>query len=365
MKGSYGERFTMNKRYQVFVSSTYTDLKEERNEVVKALLELDCIPCGMEYFPAASEDQWTYIKGLIQDCDYYVVIVAGRYGSISDEGISYTQMEYEYAAQLGIPCIAFLHKEPDSLPAKKTEKMQASQKKLQKFRKKLRTKLCKDWSDRHELGAFVSRSLIQLIKSQPRIGWVRADSISSDESNKQLLALSQKVATLEEENRRLKGDHVELDSLAQGDEELILDCEAQILTRDPERWRHKVVDTKKVKIQTTWNLVFRNLLPRIPDHALEQSIKGYISDFAFTSLTSEFHDTLTPNFCEKVKISRDSFHKVKVQTLALGLVETVSLNRGHNSGIKKVWKLTPRGFKKMYEVLAQRTEEGNETLTPP
>ena len=77
----------MNKKYQVFVSSTYQDLLEERQEVMQALLELECIPVGMELFPAADDDQWTLIKGLIKDCDYYVLIVGGRYGSISPAGI--------------------------------------------------------------------------------------------------------------------------------------------------------------------------------------------------------------------------------------------------------------------------------------
>ncbi len=49
----------MEKKYQVFVSSTYKDLSEERQEVMQALLELDCIPVGMELFPAADDDQWT------------------------------------------------------------------------------------------------------------------------------------------------------------------------------------------------------------------------------------------------------------------------------------------------------------------
>ncbi len=87
----------MNRRYQVFLSSTYDDLKEERLEVIKALLELDCIPCGMEYFPAASEESWSYIKSLIDDCDYYVVIIGGRYGSLTQDGIGFTQKEYEYS----------------------------------------------------------------------------------------------------------------------------------------------------------------------------------------------------------------------------------------------------------------------------
>ncbi len=74
----------MDKRYQVFVNSTYTDLMEERNEVMQALLELNCMPAGMELFPAANEDQWNWIKRVIDESDYYVVIVAGRYGSVSE-----------------------------------------------------------------------------------------------------------------------------------------------------------------------------------------------------------------------------------------------------------------------------------------
>ena len=71
----------MEKRYQVFLSSTYVDLKEERLEVMRALLELDCIPSGMEYFPATNDDQWSFIQELIDQCDYYIVVVGARYGS--------------------------------------------------------------------------------------------------------------------------------------------------------------------------------------------------------------------------------------------------------------------------------------------
>jgi hypothetical protein len=102
----------MDKRYQVFVSSTYQDLTNERQEVMQALLELDCIPSGMELFPAATDDQWTLIKRVIDDCDYYIVIVGGRYGSLAPDGISYTELEYRYALERKKPIIAFLHKDP-------------------------------------------------------------------------------------------------------------------------------------------------------------------------------------------------------------------------------------------------------------
>ncbi|HTW67536.1 MAG TPA: DUF4062 domain-containing protein [Bryobacteraceae bacterium] len=98
----------MEKRYQV---STFEDLQDERREVMQALLSLDCIPTGMELFPAADDDSWELIKRFIAGCDYYVVIVGGRYGSVGPDGKSYTEMEYDYAVDAGLPVLAFLHKD--------------------------------------------------------------------------------------------------------------------------------------------------------------------------------------------------------------------------------------------------------------
>lgn len=38
----------MEKKYQVFISSTYEDLKDERLGVIASLLTANCIPVGME-----------------------------------------------------------------------------------------------------------------------------------------------------------------------------------------------------------------------------------------------------------------------------------------------------------------------------
>ena len=121
---------TTDKRYQVFVSSTYDDLQDERKEVMQALLELDCIPAGMELFPASSEDQWSLIKRVIDDCDYYILIIGGRYGSVGPDGISYTQMEFEYALKAGKPIISFIHKNPASIPTGKSEQTDEGKKKF-------------------------------------------------------------------------------------------------------------------------------------------------------------------------------------------------------------------------------------------
>lgn len=112
----------MDKKYQVFVSSTYEDLKEERKTVIEALLQMNCFPVGMEFFNAADDSQWDVITSLIDECDYYVLIVAGRYGSVEESsGISYTQKEYEYAVKKNVPVISFVHKDVNQLPSGKVE----------------------------------------------------------------------------------------------------------------------------------------------------------------------------------------------------------------------------------------------------
>ena len=152
----------MEKKYQVFVSSTYKDLSEERKEVIQALLELDCIPVGMELFPAADDDQWTLIQRLIDDCDYYIVIVGGRYGSPNKDGVSFTQMEYEYALSRRIPIIGFLHKNPENIAVGKSEKDGEAKQRLEEFRKIVQQKTCRYWaspSDRRTVaGYFFDRS---------------------------------------------------------------------------------------------------------------------------------------------------------------------------------------------------------------
>jgi hypothetical protein len=80
--------------HSVFVSSTFEDLRPERGELQKAILRLKCFPIGMELFPSSDEDTWEFIKRQIDSTDYYIVVIAGRYGSIAADGTSYTEMEY-------------------------------------------------------------------------------------------------------------------------------------------------------------------------------------------------------------------------------------------------------------------------------
>lgn len=187
----------MTKKYTVFVSSTYQDLIEERQEVMQALLEMDCIPCGMELFPAADDEQLEFIKSVIDDCDYYVLILAGRYGALSQSGVSYTELEYRYAIEKNIPIIAFIRQDIETLPYNKCEHDAESIAKLKEFQLLVKRRLCKFWSTKDQLSGLVSRSMINLIKRHPAVGWIRANVVSTEET---LL----KTIELYEENRELR-----------------------------------------------------------------------------------------------------------------------------------------------------------------
>ncbi|MFR7936174.1 MAG: DUF4062 domain-containing protein [Clostridium perfringens] len=97
----------MEKRYQIFISSTFADLQEERKAIMDAIMDLNCFPAGMEMFPANDSEQFEYIKTIIDESDYYVLVLAGRYGSVAEDGKSYTEKEFDYAKEKGIPVLVF------------------------------------------------------------------------------------------------------------------------------------------------------------------------------------------------------------------------------------------------------------------
>lgn len=167
-------------KYQVFISSTYEDLRFERQQVTQAILELGHMAVGMELFPASDMRQSDLIKKVIDESDYYVVIVAGRYGSIDPStGVSYTEMEYDYALKSGIPILGFVRGELGNIPASLVDSDKEKLEMLSAFRGKVMQRTCRKFSDANELGLQVLKSLVSEIRLAPRVGWVRADQAKS------------------------------------------------------------------------------------------------------------------------------------------------------------------------------------------
>lgn len=112
----------MNYKYQFFISSTYKDLIKERQIAINAIMKMGHIPAGMELFTATGEEQFESIKPIIDESDYYLIILSGKYGTVvKDEKISYTEKEFNYALSVNKRIIAFVYDEPKNLPVNKRE----------------------------------------------------------------------------------------------------------------------------------------------------------------------------------------------------------------------------------------------------
>lgn len=204
----------MEKKYQVFISSTFKDLKTARLKVRDAILSMYHFPVGMEMFGALDEDQWEVIKRDIDASDYYVLIIGKMFGSeVPGEGISYTQKEYRYAVEQGIPVLAFLMKDEATTAPTYQETDKDRIKKLQAFRKEVETRRTVSyWSNPDELAGQVISSLARQIIRKSRPGWVRASEFDIEKSHAELLELTEKVRELESENadlRKLTGENRE------------------------------------------------------------------------------------------------------------------------------------------------------------
>ncbi|AFV00783.1 DUF4062 domain-containing protein [Simiduia agarivorans] len=194
----------MEKKYQIFISSTYEDLKEEREQAIKAVLEMGHIPVGMEMFSAADEEQWKLIARQIEATDYYIIIIGHRYGSETEDGISYTEKEYDYAVSCGVPTLGFVIDDEAPWPKTKIDSAARKKKKIESFKSKVKGKLVHFWSAKEDLHGKISISLIKAINTNPRVGWKRADVEIGADVVKELSRLSSENSTLRSEIAKLK-----------------------------------------------------------------------------------------------------------------------------------------------------------------
>ena len=182
-------------KYQIFISSTYDDLRNEREQVVKTTLEMGHIPVGMEMFSAADEEQWKIITRHIDECDYYVVIVAQRYGSVL-EGISYTEKEYNYAVSKDIPVLAFIINDNTPWPTDLVDTNPDQKSSLEAFKTKLKRKPVSFWSSAADLSGKFSIALGKQITLTPRPGWQRTTDVVNPDVTNELSRLSSENAEL-------------------------------------------------------------------------------------------------------------------------------------------------------------------------
>lgn len=270
----------MDKKYQVFISSTYEDLKEEREQAIKAVLEMGHIPVGMEMFSAGDEEQWQLIARQIESTDYYVIVVSHRYGAETEEGISYTEKEYDYAKSCGVPILGFVIDDKAAWPADRIDTDHKKKKKLDKFKNKVKSKLVQFWSGKEDLHGKISISLIKAMNTNPRVGWSRADESIGINITKELSRLSEENSRLREENEKLVRKQLEASDEVR-DTVNILNENSRILgIRSESSW-----DTSKDHERTLLQL----FLAAAPNLILENTTEGIAKNIAHSIVSTRYY----------------------------------------------------------------------------
>lgn len=331
----------MEKRYQVFVSSTFADLQQERQKVIQALMEMDCIPAGMELFPAADDEQWEFIKRVIDDCDYYVLIIGGRYGSLTPEGISYTEKEHDYAISIGLKVLAFVHKLPDEIPVGKSDIDPSLRAKLDAFRNKVcESRLVKMWHNASELPGLVALSLSKTIKIYPAVGWIRASNVSSDD----LLA---ELNEIRKENAQFRSalDDYESRPIPKDTDLASLDDSYQVNLKWTLSGRYGS-EKKQTKVEATWGEIFARIAPDLQERPSDSVVNH--------KLGSALYRKIDPSSDRAVKVQHDDFQTIGVQLSALGLV-SISYLPTTTGGNALFWTLTKRGQRLMMQLRTVKT----------
>ena len=204
------------RKLQVFVSSTYHDLLDDRQAAVAAILKAGHIPAGMELFTAGDKSQLETIKRWIDDCDIFMLILAGRYGSLEPEsGLSYTEIEYNYALAQNKPFFSVVMEDEALNERSKSDPRtyleQHEPKKLDTFRAKVKSSMCSFYKDANGIKLAVHESLPELQREHSLSGWIPAATVPD------ATVLVAEIGRLTDENKQLS---VELkaasDALSQG-----------------------------------------------------------------------------------------------------------------------------------------------------
>ncbi len=320
------------RRYQVFVSSTLRDLRDERQQILRVLLELDCIPSGMELFPASDEDRWDLIRRVIDDCDYYVVIIGGRYGSRDTDGISYTEREYDYAVKIGKPVLGFVHQDPDAIAFGKSEQDEEAREKLAALRRKVQERVCRPWSTEGELVAAVTTSLHQLMARQPAVGWIRGDGEIPAETRAAIAELQRRA--LEAETALALAlataeQPVPDDSLEQGEDAYVVHY----------RW---LDSGSTLSPEFAWRKTWSELLLLVGS-VMRNAHLDYEIRHAIELVIAEE----TGHAGDMISLGTQAYNQIMVQLEALGFIEFSYVG-------EPGWRLTPSGRRRLAGALALR-----------
>lgn len=167
------------KIYSAFISSAFQSLRDERNQVIDSLLDFRILPIGMEHFTVSTSGEFSDIEELIDDSDFFVMLLGKTYGSCDKNGVSWTEREYRYAVLKKKPIIAIICDELAENLRKNATELTEDQLKQINFCKSI--EYAREVSSEFSIKTIVSQFFNTHTFSKC-VGWTRIEDISKNAS---------------------------------------------------------------------------------------------------------------------------------------------------------------------------------------
>jgi hypothetical protein len=327
-------------KYHIFIGSTLDDLKNERKELPRIVMELGHIPVTADCLDDSTKNAPQLLQKTIEECDYFIALIAHKY-SVSDEKPNPLVAEHLTAAKRGIPVISLIIDEKARWKSAKMETEAALIKKLDDFKTKLRKGTYDTWTNTADLCQKAQSLLIQEINLNPRAGWVRSDQAVEPVVANELSRLSSENESLKRQIKTEDGD---------------------IVTQLREQLKHaiKVLALNKVTLsfyyasgenwentrQFRYLRIFKLLVPEL---ALGKTT-AELSRFLGTVLNPDLEKTVRKDY----PTPSNTIKKIMADFSMLKLVKCINGKEG--TADDEIWEITDYG-KELYSAYRMRQLE--------
>ncbi|WP_312332964.1 DUF4062 domain-containing protein [Acinetobacter variabilis] len=184
----------LDKRYQVFISTSGAEMQPERIILSQTLVGMGFFSWGLEQRTPLNT---AFARRQIDDCDYVVILLGSQYGEQSVSGVGYMHLEYIYAVTKQKPIIVFMHEDPASRDPSLHDTKPELQEKFKEFRQLLQQEADQVFCYRtlRDLEMAVRLNMPQMLERYPVSGWVRPQNTQA--LHDEIDQLKAKVAQLE------------------------------------------------------------------------------------------------------------------------------------------------------------------------
>ena len=166
----------LDKRYQVFITTSGKDMQPERMVVAQTLIGMGFFSWGLEQRTPLST---AFARRQIDDCDYVLLLLGSQYGEQSVSGVGYMHLEYIYAVTKQKPIIVFMHETPDTREDGLQDKTPELKERFKEFRHQLQKEVEQVVTYRtlRDLELAVRSYMPQMLERYPVVGWVRPQNL--------------------------------------------------------------------------------------------------------------------------------------------------------------------------------------------